>query len=164
MARSSLLGVDQAISGFSGLDNASLGPSDTSDTGSDMAGVDGFDDDAMLPVDVALAGDRPHVGAADGERFGLDGGSDYGGTGERRSSGGDNGVADGADIAPDRIVSHPDASLDDEGEDADVEALLAALDDGASDIESDDADGGDDAGLDDGDAAMRPRARRNQAT
>ncbi len=163
MARSSLLGIEQAAAEFTGHDTASLGPSDTSDTGSDIIGIDGFDDDdAMVPVDVAIDADRPHVGSAGDERFGIDGGSDFGGTGERRSAGGDSGIADGADIAPDRIVSHPDADLDDEGDDAEVEALLAGLDDGGA-SESDDAedDPDEDAVGVEADPALRPRARRN---
>lgn len=157
MAQSSLLGIDQAITDTRGRDAASLGPSDTSDTGSDIAGIEDFDDDAMLPVDVALAGDRAHVDNAD-DVFGLDGGSDSGGTGERRAAGGDSGIADGADIAPDRIVSHPDADLEVEGADVEVEALLAALDDDGADAE----DGENSAGSE-GDAALRPRVRRSGA-
>ncbi len=166
MARSSLLGIDQAIGEFTGHDTASLGPSDTSDTGSDIVGIDDVeDDDAMVPLDVALDADRPHVGYADDERFRIDGGSDLGGTGERRSAGSDSGIADGADIAPDRIVSHPDAGLDDEGEDADVEALLAEINDGGdTDAEDAEEDIDEDAVGNEADAALRPRARRNGAS
>lgn len=162
MAHSPLLGIDQAVHGAPGHDTASLGPSDTSDTGSDMAGIEDFDDDAMLPVDVALAGDRPHVGATDDDLFGVDGGSDSGGTGERRAAGGDTGVSDGADIAPDRIVSHPDAGAD-EALDDDVEELLAAIEESSS--EADGLDGTDDVDAQEGaatepDPALRPRSRR----
>lgn len=156
MAHSSLLGVDEAIHGAAGHDTASLGPSDTSDTGSDIAGIEEIDDDAMLPVDVALAGDRPHVGATDDALFGLDGGSDSGGTGERRTAGGDRGISDGADIGPDRIVSHPDAGAD-EALDDDVLELLAAFDEGDADVDAAEAE---ESAATESDAALRPRSRR----
>ncbi len=74
MAYSSILGADQAPSQPSGRDTELLGPSDTSDTGSDVVGTQGLHAD-----------------------------SDSVGTGERGSvTPGD--AVEGADILPDRIV------------------------------------------------------------
>lgn len=167
MAYSSLLGIDRIPPVASGHDNASLGPSDSSDTGSDIAGIEEFGDaDAMLPVDVALAADRPHIDAAD-DFFGSDGSSDSAGTGERRGAGGDSGIAEGADIAPDRIVAHPDASEDDESEWFDGEVddeLLAAVANGdaqGADATIDDPDE-EGSATPESDAALRPRSRRRK--
>lgn len=74
MAYSSILGAEQAPSQPSGRDTELLGPSDTSDTGSDVVGTQGLHAD-----------------------------SDSAGTGERGSvTPGD--AVEGADILPDRIV------------------------------------------------------------
>jgi hypothetical protein len=109
MAHSSLLGVDRAPGHARGLDSNTLGPSDTSDSGSDVAGLEDLDEnDPGMPVDAGLNPDieRPEQSAESiGE--GID--SDASGTGERRSAGGDAGL-DGADIGPDRIVTDPNAS------------------------------------------------------
>ena len=164
MGHSSLVGIDRAATGPAGHDTASLGPSDTSDSGSDFAGVEeGDDGDAMVPVDVAIAAGRPHPDRAVDAIEGGD--SDAAGTGERRSAGGDSHLADGADISPDRIVMDPDSGAveDDFGSSADnglgdSEELLAAIA----------ADDGEDADTDDessppaleSDAATRPRKRR----
>ena len=58
MARSSLLGIDPAPTAAPGRDAASLGPGDSSDSGSDVAGLED-DADPAVPVDVALRGDQP---------------------------------------------------------------------------------------------------------
>jgi hypothetical protein len=77
----------------------SLGPSDSSDSGSDLA-------DSTAGADVGDAN--------------LDSDSDRGGTGERASSGRDTVVPDGIDIDTDRIESVPDLEqipdLDEEDE------------------------------------------------
>ena len=99
-----------------------LGPSDLSDTGSDVVGGPGFatnlDDDQLLHLDrgtneeeESFAGDTagPDVGDAD---FSSD--SDSGGTGERASAGRDTVARDGADIDTDRIESIPDLPLTEE--------------------------------------------------
>ena len=99
-----------------------LGPSDLSDTGSDVVGGPGFatnlDDDQLLHLDRGTneeeerrAGDTagPDVGDAD---FSSD--SDGGGTGERASAGRDTVARDGADIDTDRIESIPDLPLTEE--------------------------------------------------
>jgi hypothetical protein len=66
-----------------GHDIRSLGPSDSSDTGADMVGVEGA----------------------------LDSTSDRHGTGERTSVGGEFEVAIGADITADRVVESDEAGL-----------------------------------------------------
>ncbi|KQV89438.1 hypothetical protein [Pelomonas sp. Root1237] len=107
MARSSLLGIDSAAAEPAGRDKASLGPSDSSDSGSDVAGMDGEDDgtDPGLPVDVALRDDQV-APLPLGESL--------------PSSEGETGVRDGADIGVDRVFTP--------GETDDTEALLTAID------------------------------------
>ncbi|XYJ09199.1 hypothetical protein ACSUZJ_17620 [Telluria sp. B2] len=96
-----------------------LGPSDLSDTGSDVMGGSGFasnlDDDQLVHLDrgtneeeESSAGGTagPDVGDAN---FSSD--SDMGGTGERASAGRDTVVEDGADIGTDRVESIPDLPL-----------------------------------------------------
>ena len=75
MARSPLIDTDFTPTGPAGRDSASLGPSDSSDSGSDLAGV------------------APDDGTA----------SDSGGTGERRGAAGDADIAEAADIGVDRV-------------------------------------------------------------
>lgn len=164
MNHSSLLGIDRAPATAPGHDTASLGPSDTSDSGSDLAGLADFDDgDAMLPVDIAIAADRPHP---DGAIDALDGDSDSdsAGTGERRGAGGDGHTVDGADISPDRIVSDPDAStfdsdglLNEDGLDTAERLLAAAAEEDGDEPELED-DGSPPAP--ETDAATRPHQRR----
>ena len=82
-----------------------LGPSDISDTGSDVVGGPGF---------AGNLGDTagPDVGDAD-----FSGDSDMGGTGERAAAGRDAVSRDGADIDTDRIESIPDLPLTEEDTD-----------------------------------------------
>ena len=107
MARSSLLGIDSAAAEPAGRDKASLGPGDSSDSGSDVSGLDGDDDgaDPGLPVDVALRDDQM-APLPLGESL--------------ASSEGETGVRDGADIGVDRVFTPGDAD--------DVDALLGAVD------------------------------------
>lgn len=130
MARSSLLGIDPASPEPAGRDKASLGPSDSSDSGSDVVGLDGDDDDTDpgLPVDVALRDDQA-APLPLGESL--------------PASEGGTGVRDGADIGVDRVFS---AGVADEGD-----ALLHVVDDAALDDDVPDED--DLAGADGADAA-----------
>lgn len=125
MATSSVLGIDQAEISAPGRDTASLGPSDTSDTGSDIAGLDEFDDsDPSMPIDVALDPDavRPHAGS---DVYGAGVDSDASGTGEARSATGDAGLREAADIGVDRIVDDPNESaLQDDVDDIAADAAL----------------------------------------
>jgi hypothetical protein len=106
-----------------GHGTGALGPSDTSDTGSDVVGgpglTFGLDDDQLLDLggsttsdlDESTAGGTagPDVGDAD-----LDSDSDSGGTGERATGGRDTVIRDGADIDTDHIEAIPDVPLTDE--------------------------------------------------
>ena len=84
-----------------------LGPSDTSDSGSDLQGPGIYEIDAdVLGLDSGTNEDVVH-GTGAGRDIGdanLDSDSDAGGTGERASAGRDIDVEAGSDIAPDRLV------------------------------------------------------------
>ncbi|MES2756991.1 MAG: hypothetical protein V4693_06425 [Pseudomonadota bacterium] len=112
---------DRSLGKGHGID--ALGPSDTSDSGSDVVGGPGFslsvDNDQMLNLDRGTTSDPesarggegagPDIGDAN-----LDSDSDSSGTGERASAGRDTSVRDGADIDTDQIQSMPDMPLDDD--------------------------------------------------
>ncbi|MDB5916987.1 MAG: hypothetical protein JWR40_1221 [Massilia sp.] len=100
-----------------------LGPSDTSDTGSDVVGGPGFalgiDDDQMPDLDRGTTEDYETGSGTDsaGADMGdsdLDSDSDSGGTGERAAVGRDTKVRDGADIDTDSIQSFEDVPLTDD--------------------------------------------------
>ena len=76
MSTSSLLGIERPNPHAPGHDAEALGPSDSSDSGSDMTGLEALDVD-----------------------------SDSAGTGERRSAAGDDGGREAGDIAVDRVFS-----------------------------------------------------------
>jgi hypothetical protein len=103
MAISPLLGTDHAPTPAAGRDSAALGPSDTTDSGSDVAGLDD-DLDPSGPLDAVSEPDslRPMTSP---ETLGAD--SDSRGSGERRSAGSDAG-REAADIAPDTIQTVAD--------------------------------------------------------
>ncbi|MGH8854559.1 MAG: hypothetical protein ACREWI_09805 [Telluria sp.] len=115
---------DRSLGKGHGID--ALGPSDTSDTGSDVVGGPGFSDaldpDQKLNLDRGTTSDMeashargtagPDVGDAN-----FSGDSDMGGTGERASAGRDSVAKDGADIDTDQIVSIPDLPLTEEDTD-----------------------------------------------
>jgi hypothetical protein len=102
MARSSLTGTESAPTVAPGRDTASLGPSDTSDSGSDLTGVDLQEDEEELAADQALSPDVENPGTvAESMRAGL--GTDAAGTGERRGAGGDD-EPEAPDLDFDQIV------------------------------------------------------------
>lgn len=117
-------GPDRSLGKGHGID--ALGPSDISDTGSDVVGGPGFadalDPDQILDFDSGTTSDLeashadgtagPDVGDAN---FSSD--SDVGGTGERATAGRDTVSRDGADIDTDQIISLPDLPLSDEDTD-----------------------------------------------
>jgi len=90
-----------------GHGTCALGPSDTSDSGSDLQGPGIYEIDAdVLGLDSRTNEDVTH-GAGAGRDIGdanLDSDSDASGTGERASAGRDIDVEAGSDIAPDRLV------------------------------------------------------------
>ncbi len=110
-----------------GHDVRALGPSDSSDSGSDMAGPGLLDDD-LLGLDRGTNEDsesgRSNVadaGASVGD-LGMDDTSDRSGTGERMSAGKEQTVRPGGDIDTDRVVGPDEAGLGyglDEAEEAD---------------------------------------------
>lgn len=104
MAISPLLGTDHVPRPAAGRDSAALGPSDTTDSGSDVAGLDD-DLDPGGPLDAISESDslRPMTAP---ETLSAD--SDSGGTGERRSAGSDAGEREAADISPDSIQTIAD--------------------------------------------------------
>ena len=131
MATSSILGGERAPARPSGRDTDALGPSDSSDTGSDVQGERGFD-----------ALDEGEIG---GDRADLASDSDASGTGERGAAVHDTDIVEGADIAPDRVVTiDPDADVDDLGA-IDADALTDDADAGGTGADEEDADEEDDA-------------------
>jgi hypothetical protein len=115
MAHSSILGGDAAVQRPIGNDVDALGPSDTSDSGSDVQGE--------RPM--ATGADNPAEWGAVTAAPGSD--TDASGTGERATAPGD-GVRDNADILPDRII-------DPSSEDSDADAMREV-----NDIEGADSD------------------------
>jgi hypothetical protein len=111
-----------------GHDVRALGPSDSSDTGADLAGP-GLVDDDMLNLDRGTNEDSEggkldvaDAGASIGD-LGMDDTSDREGTGERMGAGKEQHVRPGADIDTDRVVGPDEAGLG-TGLDEAEEALL----------------------------------------
>jgi hypothetical protein len=122
MATSPLLGGERAATQAKGRDVEALGPSDSSDSGSDVQGELDLYPDSDLEKHLSITPGR-------------DSDSDAGGTGERGAALPESDVREGDDIAPDQI-----RSLADEAEDAElpgIEAELSAVDDLAIDEDSD---------------------------
>jgi hypothetical protein len=125
MGQSSLLGAERAAPEPKGRDTEALGPSDSSDSGSDMAGLqDPEIADPALPVDVALRDDRAHALLGSENLGGR--ASDAGGTGERRSAGSDAGASEAHDIGVDRVFVAGAAGEEDPPDDEDPD--LAFID------------------------------------
>ncbi len=111
----------------SGHGTGALGPSDSSDSGSDLFGAPGLAQQDVLELDTGTTSDLeassaggtagPDVGDAN-----LDSDSDSSGTGERAAAGRDTVVRDGADIDVDHIESIPSLQLDED----DLEFLNSA--------------------------------------
>jgi hypothetical protein len=123
MATSSILGGDRAATRPEGRDTDLLGPSDSSDSGSDVQNERGFD--ALDPGEIG------------GDRADLQADSDAGGTGERAAAVHDTDIVEGADVAPDRVETvggdGGEAPLDDEE--------LESLADDQTDDEDEDEEG-----------------------
>ena len=108
MSNSSILGATPAPARAKGKDVDALGPSDSSDSGSDVQG-EGV---------MATGADNPgELGALP-----VDGGndSDAAGTGERASATG-RAARDGADILPDQVAPEALAEDEERGDDGDEE-------------------------------------------
>jgi hypothetical protein len=91
MGTSSILGAGRAPTQAAGRDTDALGPSDSSDSGSDIQGEPSLD----------TRSDREEILSAPHSRHPGD--TDAAGTGERGSALPDERVRDGDDISPDRI-------------------------------------------------------------
>lgn len=115
MAKSSIQGANPAPAEPAGRDTASLGPGDSSDSGSDMMGIeDSEGGDPGLATDVAA---RDELGGASLlPPDALTSSSDATGTGESRSAGGDSGKQDGWDIGVDRVFTPGVADADADAE------------------------------------------------
>lgn len=143
MSHSNILGGERTPQRPSGRSLRDLGPSDTSDTGSDIAGAPGAIDG--LPEDLD-GGPISDIGRAAGAGADLgdaemDGDSDRGGTGEATSAGREPRGVEGADIMPDRTVGPG-------GEEPwSDDTLDAAAVEPATDLDDEDEEGRDD-GLD----------------
>jgi hypothetical protein len=153
MARSSIQGASPAPPQPAGRDTASLGPGDSSDSGSDMMGIadsDGGDPNAPADFDTRDE-QRPTLLSTDA----LESQSDASGTGESRSAGSDAGKRDGWDIGVDRVFSPGGADAISDDEDPD----LAFIDDAeAGDPLSDEeVDGAEE----DNSAPPRPTSQRS---
>jgi len=113
-----------------GHDTKALGPSDSSDTGSDMAGPGLVDDDALgldRGTNQDIEAGRYNVadaGASVGD-LGMDDNSDRYGTGEHLTAGKDPDIRVNADLDVDRVVGPEEAGLGD-GLDQAEEANLKA--------------------------------------
>lgn len=99
MSKSSILPGNPAAAWPGGRDVDALGPSDSSDSGSDVQGERSMSTDADNPGEL---GGLPVEHGSD---------SDSAGTGERGSATGEWG-RDGADILPDRVIGAPDDASD----------------------------------------------------
>jgi hypothetical protein len=125
MATSSIVGGERAAQQAEGRDDDVLGPSDTSDSGSDIQGA------RRLKTDT----EEGEFGGATPIAAGSD--SDSGGTGERAEAVPE-GARDGADISPDRIARSKDALDGAESIDDDDDSVEALADESDDDDEVDD--------------------------
>lgn len=138
MARSSILGTSPAPQEPAGRNTASLGPGDSSDSGSDMMGIaDSGGGDSNVPADFGPDDlQRPVLLTPEA----LNSPADAAGTGETRSAASDGGENDGWDIGVDRVFT-PGAGEATGDEDAGLASVEEAeADDAQADAEAEDAD------------------------
>lgn len=153
MAQSPLLGADRAPGRPRGTSTDLLGPSDTSDTGSDLVGAVGAVDTDALGFSGGTNDDvaRSAGAGADIGNTNLDADSDSGGTGERAAAGRDTEGDLPADIAPDRVVGlGSDEALVSDDDDLDELSATADDDEDEDRLDSD---------IDDGLTAQAPSRR-----
>jgi hypothetical protein len=105
MATSSILGGERAPTQAAGRDVGALGPSDTSDSGSDVQGQ-------LSGVEAPGYGEDLFSDTAGPGNAAVRSDSDSGGTGERGAAVPGENPEDASDITPDRVVRLTDA-LDD---------------------------------------------------
>jgi hypothetical protein len=112
MAESNILGGERIPPRPPGHSTAELGPSDSSDSGSDIVGAQGLADDAGLEEEIGNIGstsdlDKAHGAGLDVGDADLDSDTDAEGTGERMAAGRDSSVREANDIQTDRVTSDP---------------------------------------------------------
>jgi hypothetical protein len=129
MSQSSILGGERAPQQAPGRDAETLGPSDSSDSGSDIHGATRMKTEPEEGLEAG--GATPVVEDSD---------TDAAGTGERAEAVPE-GARDGADIAPDRIARSKDA--------LDSAESITDNDDAIEALAADDSDDGDDEDFDD---------------
>ena len=152
MANSPLLGGDRAARRPKGTSTDVLGPSDTSDSGSDITGAVGAVETDELGFDGGSNDDirrAPGAGADVGDAD-LDSDTDSGGTGERAEAGRDTLREDAPDIMPDHVF----------GAGSDEAAVPGEMDELASDADAPDLNAEDDEER--GGTAPSPRTRAPQ--
>jgi hypothetical protein len=145
MAQSPLLGADRAPRRQQATSTESLGPSDISDSGSDLVGAAGAVDTDALGLDGGTNDDvrrAPGAGADIGDAN-LDADSDSGGTGERAEAGRDTLQVDAPDISPDHVegIGSDEALVADDDDDtlmADADTEADAEDEGEGEGDDDD--------------------------
>ena len=125
MSQSSILGGERAPKQAEGRAANVLGPSDTSDSGSDIQGATRLKTDTE---EGEMGGAMPVDTESD---------SDSGGTGERASAVPE-GARDGADIGPDRIARSKDALDSADSIDAGDDSIESLADESSDDDEEDD--------------------------
>ena len=125
MSHSSILGGERAPQQARGRDAETLGPSDTSDSGSDIQGA------------TRLKTDTPEGEMGGATPIDIDSDTDSMGTGDRAEAIPE-GARDGADIGPDRIASSKDALDSAESITGDDDSIEALADETPDDDESDD--------------------------
>lgn len=147
MPRSSIQGSSPAPSQPAGRDTASLGPGDSSDSGSDMMGIaDHRGGDPGVPADVASSPDSPNPTLLPSDA--LASSTDAAGTGETRSASDDGGKGDGWDVGTDRVFTPGGGDVG-----ADEDPDLAFIDD----AQANDAAIEDELDLDDDEEATPPK-------
>jgi len=141
MATSTLLqSGEQQPDTRKGHGTAALGPSDTSDTGSDVQGGPGLYDDPGIGLDRGTNEDSEGTSHRNaGQDLGdsnLDSDSDSSGSGERAGAGRDVSLRDGNDLYPDSVesISGRDEGRDVERE-SDPDRIVAEVDGGSNETD-----------------------------
>jgi len=127
MSNSSFTGGERAPMQADGRDVDALGPSDSSDSGSDIQGA----------TEIDAADELGNIGQAD--HLGRAGSSDASGTGERGSALLGDDIRDGNDILPDHIAGDEDALFDD-GASGNMDDVADEMSDDSEDSALEDSD------------------------
>jgi hypothetical protein len=114
----------------SGHGTSALGPSDTSDSGSDIQGGEGLDDDLGIGLNQGTNSDPDqripvHTAGPDVGDANLDSDSDSSGSGERASAGRDVSFSPDEDIDTDRIDRLPPEDFEHDESDIDPDRVRA---------------------------------------